>query len=262
MCSKILCFDLDMTLLDHRTFTVSANVLAALGKLQQEGHIVVIATGRDMDNPFSLAYRDLIAPTAIVHSNGQKVTVGDQKIREVFMDRDLIRRLVDFARENGLCIGFNIGEYGCYVNREILTEHELRVFGKADRPYLDESNLLTHPFYALAYFGKPEGADLIREAFPELKTPLFADRCGADIITKDVSKANGIQALLDYYGKDWSDVIAFGDSMNDYEMIQRAGTGVAMGNAVEPLKEAADYVTLPVSEDGVCHGLRRLGLLA
>lgn len=261
MCSKILCFDLDMTLLDHRTFTVSANVLTALKKLKQDGHIVVIATGRDMDNAFSVSFRDLIAPTAIVHSNGQKVTVGDKKIREVFMDRELIRRLMDFARENGLCVGFNIGEYGCYVNKEIVMEHERRVFGNGNRPYLDESNLLTHPFYALAYFGKPEGTDLIREAFPELKTPLFADRYGADIITKDVSKANGIQALLDYYGKDWCDVIAFGDSMNDYEMIQKADMGIAMGNAVEALKETADYVTLPVSEDGVCYGLRKLGLL-
>ena len=260
MCSKIICFDLDMTLLDHRTFTVSGNVLAALKKLQQEGHIVTVATGRDLDNAFSVQYKELIHPTAIVHSNGQKVSVGDQKIREVFMEKELIRRLMDFARENGYCIGFNIGEYGCYVNKEIVMQHEQRVFGSSDRKYIDESNLLTHPFYALAYFGDPKGVDRMLEAFPEIKMPFFADKCGADLITKDVSKANGIQTLLDYYGKDWSDVIAFGDSMNDYEMIQKAGIGVAMGNAVEPLKEVADYVTLSV--DGVCHGLRHLGLLS
>lgn len=260
-CKKIFCFDLDMTLLDHGTYKVSENVLLALRKLQQDGHIVAIATGRDMDNEFSIAFAEQIAPTAIVHSNGQKVAVEGKVIREVFMDKELIRRIMEFARENGLCVGFNIGACGCYVNHEIVKEHEKKFFGSSERRYLDESNLLTHPFYALAYFGEPEGAKLIEAAFPELKLPLFADRFGADILTREVSKANGIQALLEYYRKGWEDVIAFGDSMNDYEMIQAAGIGIAMGNAVEKLKEAADMVTLPVWEDGVCAALKKLGYL-
>ena len=155
----------------------------------------------------------------------------------------------------------NIGKYGCYVNKEVLIEHEKRIFGDGDREYIDESNLLTHPFYGLAYFGDPKGTDLLREAFPEIKTPLFADRRGADVITKEVSKANGIQALLDYYQKDWSDIVAFGDSMNDYEMIETAGIGVAMGNACEELKQRADAVCEDVCADGIYYQLKRMELL-
>ena len=102
---------------------------------------------------------------------------------------------------------------------------------------------------------------MLRKAFPEIKTPLFADRRGADVITKEVSKANGIQALLDYYQKDWSDIVAFGDSMNDYEMLQKAGNGIAMGNAVDNLKEVADYVTKSIEEDGVSDALHHFGYL-
>ena len=169
---------------------------------------------------------------------------------------------MEFRREHHLCIGMNIGKYGCYVNKEVLIEHEKRIFGDGDREYIDESNLLTHPFYGLAYFGDPKGTDLLREAFPEIKTPLFADRRGADVITKEVSKANGIQPLLDYYQKDWSDIVAFGDSMNDYEMIEKAGNGIAMGNAVDKLKEVADYVTRPIEEEGVSFALRHFGYLS
>ena len=262
MCSKIFCFDLDMTLLDHKTFHISEKVLKDLETLKKEGHVVAVATGRDMDSEFSKAYKKQLNPDAIVHSNGQKVTVGEKKIREVFMDPKLIARMMEFCREHHLCIGMNIGKYGCYVNKEVLIEHEKRIFGDGDREYIDESNLLTHPFYGLAYFGDPKGTDLLREAFPEIKTPLFVDRRGADVITKEVSKANGIQALLDYYQKDWSDIVAFGDSMNDYEMIEKAGNGIAMGNAVDKLKEVADYVTRPIEEEGVSFALRHFGYLS
>ena len=66
-CKKILCFDLDMTLLDHKTYRISNKVLLALEKLQQDGYLVVIATGRDMDTEFSRAFAKQIAPDAIVH---------------------------------------------------------------------------------------------------------------------------------------------------------------------------------------------------
>ena len=250
-----------MTLLDHKTFHISEKVLKDLEALKKEGHVVAVATGRDMDSEFSKAYKKQLQPDAIVHSNGQKVTVGEKKIREVFMDPKLIARMMEFCREHHLCIGMNIGKYGCYVNKEVLIEHEKRIFGDGDREYIDESHLLTHSFYGLAYFGDPKGTDLLREAFPEIKTPLFADRRGADVITKEVSKANGIQALLDYYQKDWSDIVAFGDSMNDYEMIEKAGNGIAMGNAVDKLKEVADYVTRPIEEEGVSFALRHFGYL-
>ena len=244
MCSKIFCFDLDMTLLDHKTFHISEKVLKDLEALKKEGHVVAVATGRDMDSEFSKAYKKQLQPDAIVHSNGQKVTVGEKKIREVFMDPKLIARMMEFCREHHLCIGMNIGKYGCYVNKEVLIEHEKRIFGDGDREYIDESNLLTHPFYGLAYFGDPKGTDLLREAFPEIKTPLFADRRGADVITKEVSKANGIQALLDYYQKDWSDgVLKLNPDEADSVVI--AGMG---GTLVMKILEEGKKVLVDVKE--------------
>ena len=53
MCSKIFCFDLDMTLLDHKTFHISKKVLKDLEALKKEGHVVAVATGRDMDSKSS-----------------------------------------------------------------------------------------------------------------------------------------------------------------------------------------------------------------
>lgn len=57
-------------------------------------------------------------------------------------------------------------------------------------------------------------------------------------------------------GIDISEVVAFGDGDNDYELIADAGIGIAMGNASDKVKSAADYITAPVSEDGVFKALK------
>ena len=95
-----------------------------------------------------------------------------------------------------------------------------------------------------------------------LKLPMFSSREGADIIEKDVSKAEGLKRLCKVWGIPLEHTIAFGDSMNDYEIVTTAGTGVAMGNAHPQLKAAADYVTDDIAEDGVykaCEALHLFG---
>ena len=258
---KIVCFDMDMTLLDHSTFAIPKSAMNGLDRLREQGHIIVVASGRDMDSEFSRPLTELVRPDAIVHSNGQKVSVGAEKIRELFMEPKLIEDLLRFAEERDICIGSNIGEKGCYVNQKVVIAHEIKVFGECDREFIDPANLSSFPLYALAMFGTPEQALQIEEAFPMLKLPLFAGREGADVIYRKASKAEGIQELLYHYGMGWEDVVAFGDSMNDMEMIEYAGLGIAMGNAIEPLKRVADYVTKPIDQDGVWHGLVYAGLI-
>ena len=63
------------------------------------------------------------------------------------------------------------------------------------------------------------------------------------------------------YGLAADEVMAFGDGENDEAMLKLVGTSVAMGNAVERIKEAADYITACVEEDGISQALRELGLL-
>ena len=94
---KLICFDMDMTLYDHKSLTITPSALDAVRRLQREGHLVAVATGRDMDNDFSRPLAEIVRPDAIVHCNGEKVTVGDQKIRERFLEKDLIKRLLDYA---------------------------------------------------------------------------------------------------------------------------------------------------------------------
>ena len=84
---------------------------------------------------------------------------------------------------------------------------------------------------------------------------------GIDIIPKEGGKSAGIRKYLEEQGLDRSEVMAFGDGENDIEMIRFAGIGVAMGNAAESVKAAADYVTDTIDNDGIEKALRHFGLI-
>ena len=99
----------------------------------------------------------------------------------------------------------------------------------------------------------------LEEHFPECKFFMFAGKTGADVVENEASKAEGLKRLCEYYGMDLSQTVALGDSMNDFEIVSRAGIGIAMGNSVEELKAAADYVTDPIDRDGVWNACRHFG---
>ena len=66
--------------------------------------------------------------------------------------------------------------------------------------------------------------------------------------------------MMDFFNADYKDAIVFGDSGNDLSMFTDEWTCVAMGNAIEELKEKADYVTTNVDEDGIYNACEYLGL--
>ncbi|MGM8366226.1 Cof-type HAD-IIB family hydrolase [Virgibacillus sp. W0181] len=82
-----------------------------------------------------------------------------------------------------------------------------------------------------------------------------------DVLPKGGSKAIGMRKILDATGINRQNSIAFGDGMNDLEMIQKAGIGVAMGNSVDQLKQIADHTTSNVELDGISVALKKYGLI-
>lgn len=83
----------------------------------------------------------------------------------------------------------------------------------------------------------------------------------AEISEKGINKAEGIKIIMEKLHASTEDVIAVGDGTNDMEMLQMAGCGVAMGNALPGLKEVADMVTGDVDEDGMYQCFAKLNLI-
>ncbi len=78
-----------------------------------------------------------------------------------------------------------------------------------------------------------------------------------EILSKRVDKGTGVKMLADYLGIAQENVMALGDQGNDIAMVNYAGVGVAMGNAIPELKEIAQFVTGTNSEDGVAMAIEK-----
>ena len=255
----IVSFDYDMTLLDHGDYRIPDSASRALKALRKH-YYSVLATGRDLDTKFSAGILDLVRPDGTIQLNGTKITVGDRLVYEHFMKRELVEAVLSFARGKPYSVGVTTGDRDYFTNPENIVDYDRRRWGESDRNFRDPWELPDLGVRTMTYIGEEQGVKELEAAFPQLKLPMFAGRWGADIIEKEASKARGLERLCAYYGIPMEHTVAFGDSMNDYEIVCAAGIGVAMGNGVEELKQAADYVTTPIGEDGVWNACVNLNL--
>lgn len=248
---KMFCFDLDNTLLNHRTYQVSERAIKAIATLKEAGHVIVLASGRDFETPNSQPFELLIKPDATVHSNGLKVTMGDTPLFAHYFDKSLMMKVIEAARQLGLCVGASIQGGEFYTHYEVLRDFEIRMSGHCEKTFQDADRLLDYKVHALHFMGTEQDIKRLCEEISGLHYYMFNGNFGADLLDIGWSKAEGIEKLLKHYNMDWSDVISFGDSMNDREMIRRSAKGYAVGNSVSALKEVADEVIGTIEEDGV-----------
>ena len=182
----IVSFDMDMTLLNHADYKIPDSAIKALDLLRKN-YYIVIATGRDMDAKFSEGLADEVKPDAIIHLNGNKITIGPELIYEHCMKRELVEELLQFAEGKDYAIGMTVGDIDYFINPWCVTRHDMVRWQMSDRKFRDPWKLLDMPVRTLAYIGREPGAKEVEAAFPMLKLPLFSSREGADIIEKDAS---------------------------------------------------------------------------
>jgi hypothetical protein len=251
---KILSFDLDMTLVDDQTNTIPQSALDAINRVR-DNYYIVIATGRDLTLDTNQFVLEQIRPDAWVHNNGTQVHINGECVYYRLFDKDLLKRLLDFSQEHGVCVCATLNNVQYSTNREKL-KPILQILVGTDAPaWGDVQELLSLPVQTMGMVGDEEQAEFMRNAFPELKFPTVIPGMWCDVMEPEVSKVMGMEKVLTHFDLTMKDVIAFGDSMNDYEILKAAGYSVAMGNAADALKEIADMVTDDVDKDGIAKAL-------
>jgi Cof subfamily protein (haloacid dehalogenase superfamily) len=149
-----------------------------------------------------------------------------------------------------------------FINHEEVLWFDKNYYGiYQGRNFRDPWELLDLPVRSLAFYGSREKSFVLQEAFPELSVMLFSKNFGADVVEAEYSKAKGIDRLCEYFDIDKKDTYAFGDSLNDIEMLKMVNVGVAMGNAQDEAKAVADYITDKIDEDGIKNALVHFGLI-
>lgn len=256
---KLAVFDVDGTLITYDGICAD-RTKQALESLREAGVILAVATGR----PLAIIDETLagIGPMDFA-ACGNGATVQDRTtgalVREAILPADTIAPLIESLRAAVPGIGFAL-ELSSTVIEEPGFTH--RVPPSAHEPavadVLAELDRSPQPVRKVILFHDDYDNDL--PALAALVTERLDPRCSVfhgimlPIVEVSVAgdhKAAALADLADHLGITAADVIAFGDGDNDLEMLEWAGTGVAMGNAADVTLAVADVITASVDEGGV-----------
>lgn len=254
---KIVFFDIDGTLLDFNK-ELPESTRAAIKTLKENGVYVAIATGRA---PFMIEeIRKELDIDSFVCFNGQYVVFEDEIIYRNPLSKDKLHNLLEHTKEKQVPVVL-MNEHGARttVPYSKHIEDSLRSF-KLKHPEFDaEYHHHNDIFQSLLYCSEQEEKEYTHE-HKDLKFIRWHPIC-MDVVPFGGSKAIGINEFIKRAQFQLENVYAFGDGLNDIEMLQTVGTGIAMGNAEKELLKHADVVTTAVDEDGIYNGLVKVGLI-
>jgi Cof subfamily protein (haloacid dehalogenase superfamily) len=259
---RLVMCDLDGTLLD-REGRMSDRTRAAIGRARQAGAMVVLATGRMLRSARPHAER-LGLDTPLVCYQGAWIhdpTTGEDWLHEVMPEAGT-RAAISWCREQGVAVNGYVRDQ-LYIER-VSAESELycRIAGVEARVSDPLEACLTHPATKLVAIAEPGTIDrLMPIALERFGAELYVTRSIPEFLefaNPNISKGRALHELARRLDIPRQAIVAFGDGLNDLEMLREAGWGVAMGQAPLALREAADEVTAPVEADGVAAVLERL----
>lgn len=252
---RLVALDVDGTLVDYEN-TMSPAVHDAVHALRDSGAEIVISTGRSVPGVLNCA--DLLGfEGSAVASNGALVIFYRplEILHAVTFDASAaVRRIVERVPEALVAVE-DIGRG--YRVSEPFPAGEIN--GTITVQTIDE--LIAEPVTRVIVRAPERSAADFHELADELgldDTNYYVGYTAwLDLAPHGVSKASGLQVLCDRLGIDAADVLAVGDGNNDVEMLRWAGRGVAMGQAPDAVKAAADAVTGSIDEDGLATELLR-----
>lgn len=244
---KLIVLDLDGTTLRNDKM-VSEYTTNTLFKAKEQGNIILFATAR----PPRDAYKYVPVPlrdNPIICYNGACIISSDNL--EVMFKTEI-------ARSDVLKLMDIIESYG-YKNISIEVDDTLYsnfdttpFFGSAKNQIVDLKNMNFENAYKIIICSNEPIKEEVLEQFPlSVKGMITDNGTLCQIINANASKWTAIKSIAMKLGIENKDIIAFGDDINDLDMIENAGTGVAMGNAETKIKKVAKYVTDTNQNDGV-----------
>lgn len=256
---KAVFFDIDGTLVSFKTHTLSTGTIQALDLLRKNGVRIFISTGRQLRSINNLGMQ---AFDGYITLNGGYCLEGkDKVIYKCVIPEEDIEALIRYQETVCPFPCSIVGEDGMYINYKNETAVGFfQMLNFPQPPVRPMRESLGKEAYQLVAFFTAGQEEEIMSILPHCEAtrwnPLFAD-----VIPKGCSKAIGMDKIIEHYGISLPETMAFGDGGNDISMLRHAGIGVAMGNADDEVKEAADYVTTSVDEEGVFHALRHFNVI-
>ena len=255
---KILFFDIDGTLLSHRTLTIPESAKRAVRKAKENGHLIFINTGRTI-SVINKEIKDL-GFDGYICGCGSYIEVDGEVIYSNDIDKSKYAEIINKIEEYDLDVVLE-GREAVYYNRDTSTDAILTDFIKNNYPVstFKDENLQFDKMYMK--YGDNENLKDFCDFTKDLFDFIDHGNGGGEMVPKGHSKATGIDFVLNHYNIDDKDSYAFGDSNNDIHMFERVTNSIVMGNGNPELFENATFVTKDIDEDGIEHAMKHFNII-
>lgn len=247
MNQKLIAIDLDGTTLNNHS-QLSPRTISTLDQIKNEGHIVMIATGRPYRN--SKEFYDKLGLTSpLVNFNGALCHLPETKdFYHKTLDLDLVTDLLEHQEDLGIDWISVEGKQRLYATYKEIPVNE---FYPKDThsTFISTATKLDEKPTALSLFMDEHKQEAIRLRIMERYGDLLSIRTWGgtlpclEIVAPGIQKAVGVDEVARFYGIERKNILAFGDEDNDMEMIEYAGHGVVMSNGIDKLKNIANDIT-------------------
>ena len=273
MTPAVVLLDIDGTLVNYRA-ELPAGAEAAVRAAWARGHLIYLCTGRSRAEIHPELWQ--LGVDGLIGGNGSYVESAGEVVFHQVMDAAVVAELLDLLTAEGL-------GYYLECNSGLFASADLpqRAAAAIGRPDADGERFVREVFRGMFYAPWPVPPDVNKISFalrPDVDLDAlaarFAGRAAVDswsatgqgpefgeIGQLGVHKGAAIERLAAHLGVPTSRLIGMGDARSDLEMFAVCGTSVAMGNAPEDVRAAADLVTADVDDDGLAKAFVRLGLI-
>jgi len=276
---KIVFFDIDGTLvLPHQK--PSPKVKEAIQKLRANGHLAFICTGRNR----CMLEKELedIGFDGIICSAGSFLEIDNKVIEKTYIDHEKVLEIMSIFNQNNVAYVLE-GTYNSFADENMVelfvnstdqpfNNSELERIHKEIEEGMNRRNIkefLRNPkpihkisFIAEKYENLKHPKEVLGAQYNFVIHDIFSkNSVNGEIIDKEKTKGIAVNKVLEILQISQQQTIAFGDSMNDYEMLQAVAYGVAMIDGAKELKEIADAICPGVKDDGVYQELKKLKLI-
>lgn len=253
---KYFFFDIDGTLVVGRPGGdqyIPKSAREAIQELEKRGHFCSIATGRSYamakDVCVNLGFSNMVS------DGGNGVTINHKLLGIEPLDKAECIKLIEECNEKGYswALSYESSKIRVSPNDEFLklvgdcfmvtlTDPDLDIYGLKE----------IHKVYIACSREDEANIDMLKS----LPSARYHEEY---IFVEPDDKSDGIRKIMDHFEAPYEDVVVFGDAGNDLKMFRKEWTSIAMGNAIDELKEKADFVTKDADQDGIAYALKSFG---
>ncbi|MBS7577527.1 MULTISPECIES: Cof-type HAD-IIB family hydrolase [unclassified Enterococcus] len=253
----VVFFDLDGTLLNQNA-EITPDIQKTIGQLKKNHILPVIATGRTKREVKGIMADSNI--TTLIAMNGMYIEIDDKEVYREAIPAKTIYSLIHFSRKMNDEIAYYTPEQiFCSGKNQNLIKHYQHF--KVPSPEIN-TEIISQKKFSMLLVGnqQPQASTIYQKAYPSLA--FFRNSpYSIDVTNQGTNKGTGVKKLQELLKIQDKPSFAFGDGNNDFALLEACNHKIAMGNAVKPLKNIANYITASNNERGIEKALRHFKLI-